>query len=105
MRLLLLSNIANRHNRLIYDLFMSLAQGVHVLEDVGDTELLALAGGEILRTVKIINKEVRLASRIARAGADRLIHALTTVRQFCAIAVCSVSLMHLVVLCLCCICL
>lgn len=56
---------------------MDIVAGVHVLEDVGDTELLALAGGEILRTVKIINKEVRLASRIARAGADRLIHALT----------------------------
>ena len=69
------------------------------MEDVGDTELLALAGGEILRTVKIINKEVRLASRIARAGADRLIHALTTVCHTCA-----VLLLYLSLICLCCVC-
>ena len=61
-------------------------QGVHVLEDVGDTELAALAGGETLRTVKIINKEVRLGSRIAKAGTDRLAHALTTVSP--ALTVC-----------------
>ena len=83
---------------------MCLTQGVHVLEDVGDTELLALAGGEILRTVKIINKEVRLASRIARAGADRLIHALTMVRHSCAEFACAVSLSCLSVLCWYCVC-
>lgn len=56
-----------------------LLQAVHVLEDVGDTELPALAGGDILKTVKIINKEVRLASKVARAGMDRLGQALTSV--------------------------
>lgn len=52
---------------------------MHTLEDVGDSELPALAGGEVLRTVKIINKEVRLASKVARTGMDRLREALTTV--------------------------
>lgn len=56
-----------------------LLQAVHTLEDVGDSELPALAGGEVLRTVKIINKEVRLASKVARTGMDRLREALTTV--------------------------
>lgn len=52
---------------------------MHTLEDVGDSELPALAGGEVLRTVKIINKEVRLASKVAKTGMDRLREALTTV--------------------------
>lgn len=54
-------------------------QAVHTLEDVGDSELNALAGGEILRTVKIINKEVRATSKAAKAGCERLRDALITV--------------------------
>lgn len=54
-------------------------QAVHTLEDVGDAELPTLAGGEVLRTVKIINKEVRLASKAARAGMERIRDAITTV--------------------------
>ena len=54
-------------------------QAVHTLEDVGDSELPALAGGEVLCTVKIINKEVRLASKVARAGMDRIRDAVMTV--------------------------
>jgi len=61
---------------------------VHVLEDVGNTELPALAGGDVLRTVKIVNQEVRLASKVAKAGMDRLASALTSVflllLQLCA---------------------
>ena len=54
-------------------------QAVHTLEDVGDSELPALAGGEVLRTIKIINKEVRTASKVAKTGMERLRDALTTV--------------------------
>ena len=66
-------------------------QAVHTLEDVGDSELPALAGGEVLRTVKIINKEVRLASKVARTGMERLREALTTVSciQCCTITHCA----------------
>lgn len=59
--------------------FLSALQAVHTLEDVGDSELPALAGGEVLRTTKIINKEVRAASRVAKTGMERLRDALTTV--------------------------
>ena len=52
---------------------------MHTLEDVGDSELPALAGGEVLRTIKIINKEVRTASKVAKTGMERLRDALTTV--------------------------
>lgn len=52
---------------------------MHTLEDVGDSELPALAGGEILRTVKIINKEVRVTSKAAKAGCERLKDALISV--------------------------
>ena len=58
---------------------LSALQAVHTLEDVGDSELPALAGGEVLRTIKIINKEVRAASRVAKTGMERLRDALTTV--------------------------
>ncbi len=54
-------------------------QAVHILEDVGDTELPSLAGGDVLRTVKIISKEVRLSSKLAKAGMERLCNALTSV--------------------------
>lgn len=54
-------------------------QAVHILEDAGDTELPALAGGDVLRTIKIIGKEVRQSSKVARAGMERLSTALTLV--------------------------
>lgn len=54
-------------------------QGVHALENPGDTELQALAGGDVLKTVKITKLEVRAASKVAKAGMDRLADALTTV--------------------------
>lgn len=54
---------------------------MHALEDPGDSELPALSGGEVLKTLKIVGKEVRLSSKIAKAGMDRLADALTTVRH------------------------
>lgn len=52
---------------------------MHALEDPGDTELPALAGGEVLKTIKIVGKELRAGSKVARAGMDRIADALTTV--------------------------
>ncbi|KAL0019528.1 hypothetical protein WJX77_005771 [Trebouxia sp. C0004] len=60
---------------------------VHILEDVGDTELPSLAGGDVLRTVKIISKEVRLSSKVAKAGMERLYSALTSTQCGRALAV------------------
>ncbi|DBA74789.1 TPA: hypothetical protein ACH3X2_009311 [Trebouxia sp. C0005] len=60
---------------------------VHILEDVGDTELPSLAGGDVLRTVKIISKEVRLSSKVAKAGMERLCGALTSTQSGRALAV------------------
>ncbi|DBB02120.1 TPA: hypothetical protein ACH3X3_011159 [Trebouxia sp. C0006] len=60
---------------------------VHILEDVGDTELPSLAGGDVLRTVKIISKEVRLSSKVAKAGMERLCAALTSTQGGRALAV------------------
>ena len=65
------------------DLPHDLLQAVHILEDVGDTELPSLAGGDVLRTVKIISKEVRLSSKVAKAGMERLCNALTSVSIVC----------------------
>lgn len=65
------------------DLPHDLPQAVHILEDVGDTELPSLAGGDVLRTVKIISKEVRLSSKVAKAGMERLCAALTSVSTAC----------------------
>jgi len=65
------------------DLSHDMLQAVHILEDVGDTELPSLAGGDVLRTVKIISKEVRLSSKVAKAGMERLCAALTSVSTAC----------------------
>lgn len=64
---------------LVLPLLVCSAQAVHPLVDPGDSELSALAGGDILKTVKITKKELRVSSKIARAGIDRLAAALTTV--------------------------